>query len=163
MTHIGFPRRLDASPRGAGAGALLVLLLIGGCSGIPRDPDGTRDRVARTGSFAVGIIASGAADDRDGRPAAFLERVATRTGATARTHAGTAERLLSQLENGELDIVIGELSEESPWRERVTILPPLGAPIDGRPGVALTVAGRHGENAWLGLLFEEITAAGGTP
>jgi hypothetical protein len=159
LTALGMPR---ADARSSGRGwVVVVALLMAGCSSIPRDPDGTLERVSRDRSFSVGIVASGARDAVDPRPTLFLRRVAARTGAAARVHTGAAERLLSQLEHGELDLVIGELSDRSPWRERVTMLPKLGAPLDGRPDVALTVAARHGENAWLGLLFEEVVLAGG--
>jgi hypothetical protein len=139
-------------------GALLILLSTSGCDRIPRDPDGTLERVAAEGSFRVGVISPGPDWSDAGSYDAFLRHLAQRTRAQPRIVQGPTERLLSGLEDGELDLVIGELSAESPWRSRVTMLPPLEAQRSAGPPLELTVAARNGENAWIATLFDATTA-----
>ena len=139
----------------AACGALLLLLATPGCERIPRDPDGTLERISAEGAFRVGVIAPGPSDA--GRYDAFLRHLAHQTRAQPRIVQGSTERLLSSLEDGELDLVIGELAAKSPWRSRVTMLPPLKAePSEGMP-TELTVAARNGENAWIATLFDATT------
>ncbi|HTV00619.1 MAG TPA: hypothetical protein VMF13_08790 [Luteitalea sp.] len=139
------------------------MLLVGAsaCAAVPRDPDGTLERVREARTFSVGVIAPGPhATDRRHHEA-FLDGVSRRTNASPAVTVGAAERLLSELEAGRLDLVIGELAERSPWREHVTMLPPLRAAAHGEAATVLAVAGRHGENAWLAVLFDEVTRING--
>ena len=141
-----------------------LVLLLGGtvaCAAVPRDPDGTLDRVRAAGTFRVGVIAPGPPATQRPRHEAFLDGVSRRTRARATVTVGAAERLLSELEEGRLDLVIGELAAESPWRDHVTLLPPLRVHANADSATQLTVAGRHGENAWLSVLFDEITRSNG--
>ena len=141
----------------AAAVTLLLLGFTSSCEQIPRDPNGTLARVAAEGSFRVGVISSGPDATDTGPYDAFLKDVALQTRAQPRLMEGSTERLLSALEDGEVDVVIGEISAESPWRTRVTILPPLhGRRSDDAP-IELTVAARNGENAWIATLFEATT------
>jgi hypothetical protein len=62
---------------------------------------------------------------------------------------------LLQLEEGDLDLVIGEVAEDTPWIARVSVIvPPLrGAPREGEPPVVAVA--RNGENDWISLLESE--------
>jgi ABC-type amino acid transport substrate-binding protein len=133
---------------------LLATALLGaGCGAIPSDPDGTLERVRAERQFKVGLIAShapppaGAAD--------LLKRLSRATGATAALERGPAEALLTKLEEGDLDLVLGEFAEKSPWAAKVT----LSEPIVVKGATILAAAARNGENAWIALVHREARAA----
>ena len=65
------------------------------------------------------------------------------------------ERLLSRLEEGELDLVVAEVATDSPWRRDVAVLEPLSRRRAGGRVLALSPVARNGENRWIGLLEVE--------
>ncbi|HYJ81732.1 MAG TPA: hypothetical protein VEW26_02680 [Allosphingosinicella sp.] len=137
---------------------LCAALTLAACDRLPMDPDGTLDRVRAERRFRVGLIATGSAPV-DRRPeAAFLARIARATGARPVVKHGASEPLLLDLEDGGLDLVIGPLSSESPWVQRVALLPSLGA-VAGAHEVLITPIARNGENRWIMLLEREARAA----
>lgn len=136
------------------AGACLLLTA---CGTMPRDPDGTLDRVRAERSFRVGVIAGGGAPAADAMQRAFIARLAASTGARPAFVAGAAEPLLLQLEAGELDLVVGALAADTPWIARVALLEPLAEPASGQ-APANSVAARNGENAWIMQLEQDLRA-----
>jgi hypothetical protein len=141
-------------------GRLPLLFLLGallGCDSIPRDPDGTLDRVRASRTFRVGMIASGDHRPGDGLERAFLDRVAAATGAQPVTVQGAAEPLLLELEDGRVDLVIGAVGSETPWKTEVAVLRPFGE-TESPPGFLLVPIARNGENAWIMLLEREARA-----
>jgi hypothetical protein len=135
----------------------LSALLLAACSPIPRDPEGTLDRVRAERLFRVGFISSGDRRDGGGREQAFVRRVAAATGAWPVVREGAAEPLLLELEEGRLDLVIGMVSPKSPWMKDVAILRPLGE-TSGESHLLLAPIARNGENAWIMLLEREARA-----
>ena len=135
---------------------LAPLLLLAGCSALPRDPDGTLARVERSHRFRVGLIA---APDQplDQRASAYVARVAQATGARPLVKRGASEPLLLDLEAGGLDLVVGPVAKDSPWRPEVAILLPL-AERHGDQALQLTPIARNGENRWIMLLEREARA-----
>jgi ABC-type amino acid transport substrate-binding protein len=133
---------------------LALLCCIPAC-GIPRDPEGTLERIRAERELRIGFIASDATRVGAAREKAFVARVAAATGARPVMTSGASEPLLAGLENGRLDLVIGELAPDSPWISRVAILPAIGEEgvDDGR--VLLRPIARNGENAWISLLERE--------
>jgi polar amino acid transport system substrate-binding protein len=124
--------------------------------GLPRDPQGTLDRV-RGGTLRVGfvvdtpwVVAAGAgAGGIEGAIAADLAR-----GLGARiawAHASETS-LLQALHEGSLDLVIAGLTKESPWAAKVSLTRPYyidTTVVRGEPAeVPHVVAVRPGENAW---------------
>lgn len=139
--------------------ALLACSVCISCDALPKDPDGTVERV-RGGSFRVGMIASPPLPSADRTPAAgkaqrFVEGVAASAEARPEVVAGAAEPLLSMLEAGELDLVVGPMTEKSPWMTTVTFLPPLEKDMTGDGHHQLVAMARNGENAWITLLDRE--------
>ena len=132
-------------------------LALAGCDRLPRDPDGTLDRIRAERRFRVGLIATGATSVRAEREAAFLARVARATGAEPALKEGASEPLLLELEDGKLDLVVGPLSSESPWVSRVALLPPVGETLAPQH-LLLTPIARNGENRWIMLLEREARA-----
>lgn len=136
-------------------------VLAGACSELPRDPDGTLERVRSEQRFRVGIVSSPAGED--GRQQALLARVAAATGARPNIAQDTAERLLIRLGEGELDLVLGEFERDGPWSLHVHMLPALARDrVAGRETV-LAAAAPSGENGWIKLLDREARALGAEP
>ena len=131
---------------------VLCAVWLAACGGIPKDPEGTLERVRADGRFRVGIIASGGTRTASDRECAFLDQVAKASGAKAVSVQDAAEPLLEDLEHGRVDLVIGELASDSPWAQRVTILPPIGIKVDGEQRILSSAMARNGENAWIMLL-----------
>jgi hypothetical protein len=148
------------APSLAGWAMSAALLLVIGCDAIPRDPRGTLERVRATKVINVGVIATGPASSDSHPQQVLLSRLGATTGAALHVEIAAAERVLSRLERGDLDLVVGEMADDSPWRGRVTLLPPLVEPAT-EPAVVPTVAARNGENAWISLLSAEISAVKG--
>jgi hypothetical protein len=143
--------------------AFCAALALAACDRLPRDPDGTLDRVRAERRFRVGLIAAGDSPIGAERTRAFLGRIAGATRATPVLKEGAAEPLLLELEDGELDLVIGPLSPESPWVSRVALLRPIGETVAPQH-LLLTPMARNGENRWIMLLEREARAvAGGKP
>jgi hypothetical protein len=69
--------------------------------------------------------------------------------------SGESEVLLTKLENGDLDLVIGHFEKSSPWAQRVTIGPKLKSERQGMAEWHLAPAMRNGENGWIGLVEQE--------
>jgi hypothetical protein len=122
------------------------------CGDFPRDPDGTLNRVQSDGRFRVGLApASEAVVDA----AALLEAISTSTGASPLVVRGETEPLLSQLKEGELDLVVGRFEKKSPWARLVTIGPPLRREKQGKVEFHLAPVMQNGENAWISLVERE--------
>jgi ABC-type amino acid transport substrate-binding protein len=134
---------------------LSTLLAATACDSVPADPDGTLERIRADRTFRAGLISSGPDRIAAAQEKAFIERVAAATGASPLVTEGAAEPLLHALEEGELDLVVGEFAETSPWSKKVTITEPIAA---AGPAI-LAAAARNGENAWISLLFREAKAA----
>ena len=137
---------------------LILPLMLAGCGDLPRDPEGTLDRVRAERDFKAGIIAGPPADPT--RLRAFLERVERAAGARASVETGAAEPLLHRLESGGLDIVVGPMTASSAWNKQVHFLPPLRRGTDGQRELDLVAMARNGENAWISLLHREADAVG---
>ncbi|MEA3008869.1 MAG: hypothetical protein QOJ91_561 [Sphingomonadales bacterium] len=140
--------------------ALCAALALAACDRLPTDPDGTLDRIRSERSFRVGLIATGNAPIGAQRQRLFLARVARATAARPIVETGASEPLLLDLEDGRLDLVIGPLSSESPWVERVALLEPLGTAPGPHKAVVTPIA-RNGENRWITLLEREARAVAG--
>jgi hypothetical protein len=138
---------------------LLIAIAAAGCDRLPRDPDGTTERVTAERRFRVGAIA-GAAGPSLARQQALLHRVGAALGARAEIETGSGEALLLRLEEGALDLVVGEFDSKSPWVGRVHLLPPLLRVGNGGGETHVGAATRHGENRWIMLLDREARALG---
>ena len=139
--------------------AAAAALLGAGCDSIPKDPDGTLDRVRAERVFRVGVIAPHAGAHA-AASRAFLAGVSAAAGAQPRIEAGAAEPLLKRLEEGEFDLVIGPMHEKSPWATMVSPLPPLAEETTPHGKIRLLPIARNGENDWITLLHKEAKAAG---
>ena len=138
---------------------LCLALLTASCGDFPRDPEGTLARVRSQGVFRVGLVTI-APEGADGsQVAALLAGIGKSAGARAELIRGDAEPMLDQLEQGELDLVIGRFEKKSPWAKLVTIGPPLRRDMQGKTEFRLAPVLRNGENAWVALVEREVRNA----
>lgn len=129
---------------------LACAVLAAGCADLPRDPDGTTERVRATRIIRVGAI-DGARPD----PAteAVLSTVAAKTGARVERVTGHGEELLERLEGGSLDLVYGHFADDSPWTGHVHFGRPPGAQVAPPKSQRWPrFAFRNGENGWIALV-----------
>ena len=136
----------------------LLFLTLGGCGGIPRDQEGTLERIAEMGEVRVGIMAAAGQSPHFERLRDLVQRSGAAARGRPRIEVGAAEALLLRLEAGELDLVIGEFDRSSPWYQRVHLLPPLATRSLGDSELEATAAARNGENGWIMLIEREARA-----
>lgn len=127
--------------------AVGMALTASACGELPRDPDGTLQRVRATHVIRLGEVA-GAPEDAAAKAA--LARVAAANGARIARRSGHGEELLEALEEGELDLVYGHFAEDSPWSAKVHIgKPPGSAEPPPKSQRAARFAFAMGENGWI--------------
>jgi polar amino acid transport system substrate-binding protein len=126
---------------------ILPIIAVAACQ-YPRDVEGTLDRIEDGGTMRAGIT--------DPRPpeaeARLLEDLARRLRARVRYVRGTEEELVEQLKEGELDVVVGDITKKTPWKKEVAPT----RPYDEEDHVMLT---RNGENAFLVRLDRHLLEA----
>lgn len=108
--------------------ALIVGLALTACD-IPRDPEGTLQRIRGTEMVVGATEAEPFVIFENGEPAAgvevrLVEAMAADFDAEIDWVTGSEEQLLSALEVGELDLVIGGLTSTNPWSANVTLTHP---------------------------------------
>ena len=124
----GFARRLRAD--GSKGLVRMGALLLSSCGlSIPTDPDGTLDRVQSTHVLRVGAsprpgwveVTEG---DPAGREPAIVERFADHLGVEVKWTVAGEEHLVTLLEDGDLDMAVGGVTEQNPWVEKVALTRP---------------------------------------
>ena len=90
----------------------------------------------------------------------FVARIERVTGAEAAVDRGSAESQLARLEEGKLDLVIGEFTADSPWAQSVAIVEPLATRRLGKRTFELAPAAQNGENRWVALVEREVRDMG---
>ena len=71
------------------------------------------------------------------------------------------ESQLARLEEGDLDLVIGEFHEKTPWAAPVAIIEPLSTRRAGKRVLELAPAAQNGENRWIALIEREVRDSAG--
>ena len=157
-------RRVTSSPRSRTLAWLpLSFLLIAGCD-LPRDPEGTLKRAAG-GPLRVGVSVqepwTAWNGDETSRPSGIepelVERFAEELGAEVIWVRGPETRLLESLERFDLDLVIGGLTEDTLWAERIGLSQSYLETPNGEKHV---LAAPPGENAFLVRLDEFLARQG---
>jgi len=138
--------------------ALTGLCLTFGCGEVPRDPEGTLDRV-RGNVLVVGATDSPPQITRSGQgangpEADLIREIAAQLNARVLWRWGPLEEHFAALERFEIDLVAGGLTERTPWRHRVGLTRPWVERADGG-GV---LAAPPGENRFLVALDSHIVA-----
>jgi len=142
----------------------LAMLALSGCGiRIPTDPDGTLDRVTggdlRVGASPAWRIVDVSDGRVSGRLPELVEGFATAHDARVIWTVGSEEELVDGLEDGQLDLAIGGMTDASPWSERVSVTRayPQLAP-DGRGIVVLMPMGENALQAALEEYLDEELA-----
>lgn len=112
--------------RAAVAASLIFGLGLSGCGVRPADTDGTLDRVTADGLLRAGVsqnppwtsIEEGAPS---GSEVALVEEFAAQRGATVQWRTGTEEVLVDALHAGSLDVVVGGLTDATPWKDDAAV------------------------------------------
>jgi polar amino acid transport system substrate-binding protein len=142
---------------------LLAVCLAAGC-GLPRDPEGTTDRV-RNGVLRVGVMhdpphveIGGDPPEFSGVEVEFVQQFAAELDAKVEWQIAGESELMKALQNYELDLVVGGLTESSAWHKHVGFTRPYRKePASSRSRsdslwkkeIRHVVAVPPGENAWL--------------
>jgi len=135
----------------AAAPLLAAASPLAGCS-LPRDPEGTLDRV-RGDTLHVGVteappfvVRHGERTEPGGVEAALVRGFADSLGAAVAWHWGPADGHLEALERFELDLVAAGLTAATPWKKRAGLTRPyhtahdaLGAPPGAPAGSQFAV------------------------
>ena len=148
----------------AGALALVVLLSLAcvSCSGFPADPDGTLERVSG-GTLRVGVShAPPATDIRGSEPAGpeadLVREFAASLDAQVAWTPGGEEFLMEALKQGDLDLVIGGLTDSTPWTDKAALTRPYAESTSPWGETQKHVlAAPMGENAFLVALEEFLS------
>ncbi|KJQ53346.1 transporter substrate-binding domain-containing protein [Microbacterium sp. SA39] len=136
--------------------ALALCGTLAGCGlSIPTDPDGTLDAV--TGSeLRVGTSPDGdLVEVRDGEPSGSIVELVDEFADSIRAETdwtvASEETLVTMLEAGDLDLIAGGITADTPWVERAGVS--RGYPgIEGADGREIVMLVPLGENAFLSTL-----------
>ncbi len=131
-----------------------MCIALAACGPYPRDISGTLDAIERDGRLRVGFAELRAEDRIEAQD--FVARLERATGAEAEIELAPMETQISRLEDGELDLLIGEFREDSPWMRQVAVLEPLSRRTVGKRVHGLSPATANGENRWIALVEREI-------
>lgn len=140
--------------------ALLAILavaagVLAGCDELPRDPEGTTERV--TGSvLRVGWIAGAEPTEVE---RAAVEGLAARLDAAVEAAEGTAHEFAAELDEGKVHLVGGGLPENTPFASDIGLSKPVGTIVLRGEAQPTVMAVRSGENRFLLLLNEAIEKA----
>ncbi len=153
---VALPRRRGTARR-FGIPVVLIALILAGCTTIPRDPDGTLDRIRETSVLRAGASPGGRWVRIDGDRVTGVEPdlvsgFATSLGASVSWRTGGEEELVTAMEEGELDVLVGGLTAQSPWSEKVSITRPYAESTARGEKVDHVMAVPLGENALLDRL-----------
>ena len=131
-----------------------LLVALSGCGlSIPADPDGTLDRVQGT-VLRVGVTPNPSwtvtEPDLSGTEVDLVRAFADRLDAEVEWQEGSEEALVTAMERGELDLLIGGLTAKSPWMDKVALTAPYASSTDDA-GVKHdhVMAAPMGENTFL--------------
>ena len=143
---------MRARRRSATVAVVLALAALTGCGvTVPADPDGTLERVRggelRAGASASGQLVTVDQDRVDGSLAELIDGLADSLDARVEWVVGSEEELVEGLENGELDIAVGGMTDQSPWVDRVGVTRAYSS-IPGAADRSVVMFVPMGENAW---------------
>ncbi|WP_417510119.1 hypothetical protein [Microbacterium sp.] len=142
-------------------GILLALAMTAALTGcgitVPTDPDGTLQTVSG-GELRVGVssdagLADASTDTPSGPLIDLVDTFAESLDADVEWTAGSEETLVVMLEEGDLDLVVGGLTDQAPWIDRVGVTRGY-RDIEGADDRAIVMFVPLGENAFLTELEE---------
>jgi ABC-type amino acid transport substrate-binding protein len=149
------------------AAITIITMSISGCGvAMPADPDGTLDRVTG-GELRVGATPNGdrvtieRSDDPGGADVELVEAFAASIDAEIAWQVGSEEALVRNLESGRLDLVVGGITDETPWIDKAGVTRPFTEVTDSQGTThRLVMLTPMGENAFIGALERFLTEHG---
>jgi DNA-binding transcriptional LysR family regulator len=126
--------------------SLFTLAVLASCNNLPRDPDGTLDRIRQQRQLTVGLVDGATSPQVVVR---LLDKISHDTQAAIAIRSRAAEPLLAEVRDGKLDLIIGPFEKDSPWATDVAFGPPLA---HGAGDIEIKAAMRNGENRWIMLV-----------
>lgn len=133
--------------------SVAVLLLASGCAEYPRDPEHTTEQVD-AGVLRVGVIHDPpfvrlrGPGEPQGAEAELARALARAMDARVVWSSGGQDELLVDLEEFRIDLVLGGLSAETPWKDRIALTRPFKARDAHGRLVSRVAAVPPGENRW---------------
>lgn len=130
----------------------LVAGLVGCGLSVPTDPGGTLSAVTE-GKLRVGVSPdSGLVEDNGATPSGPVVDIVSDFSETISAHPdwtiGSEETLVGMLEAGELDLLVGGFTDQSPWVDRAGMTRGYKK-IEGADGRSIVFLVPLGENAFL--------------
>ena len=98
-----------------------------------------------SGTMRAGLVAGNDLVDEH----ALADRVATSLNVEPAVTEGSTEDLVRRLNDGEIDIVIGDFAQATPWSDRAAMTGPARAIDPPADQPVLRALVRSGENRWL--------------
>ena len=135
---------------------LAAVALLAGCGlSIPTDPDGTLDSasggVLRVGTSPDGELVEVSQGDPTGTIVDLVDRFADSIDADTEWTVASEETLVTELEAGDLDLIAGGITPDTPWIDRAGVTRGYRG-IEGADGRELVMLVPLGENAFLSTL-----------
>lgn len=122
---------------------MVAILLAGGCN-LPKDPEGTAQRV-QGGTLRVGVLG----DELGEVDQIAIETVAAAFDAEVDYRYGPAHALIASLESGDIELIAGDIPADTPFQHDVGLTRPFGSVVIGGEQKDRVLALRMGENGFL--------------
>ena len=124
-----------------------LAVLLASC-GLPRDPEGTSERIAATHELRVGVTDNGEWVDASGAEPRGIEpdlvrQFAARIGAKILWSRGSETSLAQALKHHELDIAMGGFDTKTPWKSIAGTTQPFAETRDRKKHIFLTAPGEN--------------------
>jgi ABC-type amino acid transport substrate-binding protein len=147
--------------------ATALLSVLSAACGIPKDPEGTSERIASTHELRVGVTdnppwVSATRGEPGGIEAQLVREFAESLQAHVLWTSGSESMLVEALKRRELDVVIGGFEKRTQWSSQAGITQPFAKDADGKKHVFLAAPGENGFILKLDrFLTERQRASGG--
>ena len=129
--------------------ATALLSFLSAACNIPKDPEGTSERIASTHELRVGITdnppwVSATQGEPAGIEAELVRKFAESVQADVLWTTGSESMLVEALKRRELDVVIGGFEKRTQWSSQAGITQPFAKDADGKKHVFLAAPGENG-------------------
>jgi len=129
--------------------ATALLSFLSTACDIPKDPEGTSERIASTHELRVGVTdnppwVSATHGEPGGIEAKLVRKFAKNVQAHVLWTTGSESVLVEALKRHELDVVIGGFEKRTQWSSQAGITQPFAKDADGKKHVFLAAPGENG-------------------
>jgi hypothetical protein len=115
---------------------------------LPRDSEGTSERIAATHELRVGVTDNGewvdaSSAEPTGIEPELVRQFAANVGARVLWSRGSESALAQQLKHHELDVAVGGFDAKTPWKSIAGVSQPFAETADKKKHVFLTAPGEN--------------------